>query len=361
MKPAVIAGARPNFVKVAPLLRSLRKAGIESLLVHTGQHYDEAMSASFFRDLNIQSPDANLGVGSGSHAQQTATVMRLFDEWLDAHPEIDTVIVVGDVNSTVACSLVAVKRNLAVAHVEAGLRSWDRTMPEEVNRIVVDSIADWLLTPSADADDNLRREGASESRIRRVGNIMVDSLFDARDRRPSVTTPQSLGLEPKRYGLMTLHRAALVDDGAALRSMITAMNTLSETIPMVFPVHPRTHAMMTQQSMVLSPSLHITSPLGYLDFVASQAESAIVLTDSGGVQEETTCLGVPCLTLRESTERPVTVTHGTNEVIGVDPAKALTRALSRLSEPVSNLRPELWDGKTADRIVEALATRPTFA
>ncbi len=361
MKPAVIAGARPNFVKVGPLLKALRRAGIDPKLVHTGQHYDEAMSASFFRDLDIQPPDANLGIGSGSHAHQTAAVMESFDTWLNEHPEIDTVIVVGDVNSTLACTLVGVKRGMPVAHVEAGLRSGDRTMPEEINRILVDSVADWLLTPSPDADQNLLAEGAHPSRIRRVGNIMVDSLFDARGRRPEVTTIDKLGLRGSKYGLMTLHRAALVDDATKLGEVIEAMNTLSETLPMVFPVHPRTAQMIKSAGLRPSANLRLTEPLTYLDFVACQTEASIVLTDSGGVQEETTCLGVPCLTLRESTERPVTVSEGTNEVVGVNPAKALERALARLNEPVVQRRPELWDGCTADRVVAALATRPTFA
>lgn len=360
MRPALIAGARPNFVKVAPLLKALRHHGVPVRLVHTGQHYDDAMSESFFRDLDIQAPDANLGVGSGSHAAQTASVMQSFDGWLSEHDEIDTIIVVGDVNSTLACTLVGIKRGIRVAHVEAGLRSGDRTMPEETNRILVDAVADWLLTPSADADANLRLEGAHPSRIQRVGNIMVDSLFDARSRRPATTTAERLGLTARRFGLLTLHRAALVDDLDKLRAVLEALNELTNSLPLLFPVHPRTAQMIQRLDVRLSADLHLTGPLGYLDFVACESDAAIVLTDSGGVQEETTCLGVPCLTLRESTERPVTVTHGTNEVVGLDPNRAVARAIERLAEPMTQRRPDLWDGRTADRIVRALQTDPIF-
>ncbi len=360
MNPVLIAGARPNFVKIGPLHKAFRRHGMPVRLVHTGQHYDEAMSGSFFRDLDIPAPDANLGVGSGSHAVQTAAVMKSFDGWLDEHREIDMIVVVGDVNSTLACTLVGIKRGIRIAHVEAGLRSGDRTMPEETNRILVDAVADWLLTPSADADQNLRREGAHASRIQRVGNIMVDSLFDARSRRPSVTTAERLGLTPRGYGLLTLHRPALVDDPDKLGDVLGALNQLTDSLPILFPVHPRTAQMIDRLKLRPSADLHLTGPLGYLDFVACESDAAIVLTDSGGVQEETTCLGVPCLTLRDGTERPVTVTHGTNEVVGLDPYRAVRRAVERLSEPIAERRPDLWDGQTADRVIRALHTNPVF-
>lgn len=361
MRPALIAGARPNFVKVAPLLRALESNGADrAFLVHTGQHYDDEMSASFFRDLDIRSPDTNLSVGSGSHARQTAAVMSAFDGWLDEHPEVDMVVVFGDVNSTVACTLVAAKRGIPVAHVEAGLRSLDRSMPEEVNRLSVDVLARWLLTPSADASANLIAEGAHPSRVQMVGNIMVDSLFYARDRRPSDTTADHLGLRGQPFALVTLHRPAFVDDPSKLRAAIAAFNDFSETIPLIFPAHPRTASMLRQLDVVVSPNLHLCGPLTYLDFVACQTDSSIVITDSGGVQEETTCLGVPCITMRDNTERPITVEQGTNEVVGTNPNVAVRRALQRLSEPTLVRRPPLWDGCTAGRIVTALQSQPVF-
>ena len=358
MYPVVIAGARPNFVKVAPLLRELLRQAIPHRFLHTGQHYDEAMSDALFRDLAIPAPDANFGVGSGSHASQTAQVMIRFDEWLDVNPDIDRVIVVGDVNSTVACTLVAAKRNIPVAHVEAGLRSGDRTMPEEINRIATDALSTWLLTPSPDANDNLRREGVGDNRITLVGNIMVDSLFDGLARLPEHTTVSRLGFNAKGYGLATLHRASLVDDPGQLGPMLRALGELSETLPLIFPVHPRTRHQINENKLRVPSSLHLVEPLAYLDFIAAQAGAQIVLTDSGGVQEETTCLGVPCLTVRLSTERPITVTEGTNRVVGTDPDDVLRASRETLAMPPAPRRPALWDGKAAKRIVDAITKPP---
>jgi UDP-N-acetylglucosamine 2-epimerase (non-hydrolysing) len=326
--------------------------------VHTGQHYDEAMSASFFRDLGIRPPDVNLEVGSGRHGEQTAKVMTGFESWLGGH-RVDVVVVVGDVNSTVACALVAAKEGIPVAHVEAGLRSFDRTMPEEVNRLVVDAIATWLLTPSSDADANLRHEGVHPARITCVGNVMVDSLFAAVARAEGSEALTVLGV-PERFGLVTLHRPALVDDPERLVPMLGALGELSAELPLVFPVHPRTRARIAASGTTVPATLSLVDPQGYLDFVRLESAATLVLTDSGGVQEETTCLGVPCLTLRPSTERPVTVHEGTNQVVGTDPATVLAAARRTLASPPPPRRPALWDGRAAERIADAIA-RPVPA
>ena len=340
-------------MKVAPLLAELERRGWDASLVHTGQHYDETMSGSFFADLGLRDPDVNLHVGSGTHAVQTAQVMVRFSEWLESTP-IDVIAVVGDVNSTVACTLVGAKLGIPIAHVEAGLRSFDRTMPEEINRLATDVLSTWLLTPSADADDNLVREGVHPGRIFQVGNIMVDSLEAAVKRRPAHSIADLSGVKGE-YGLVTLHRPALVDDPDALAAVIGALGDVAErTIPLVFPVHPRTRSRIDAAELEVSHRLTLIEPLGYLDFVHAQAGARLVLTDSGGVQEETTCLGVPCLTLRTSTERPITVTHGTNRVIGVDPT-AIEPAVERaLAQPPPDRRPPLWDGQTARRVVDAI-------
>lgn len=355
IRPVLIAGTRPNFVKVAPLLRALREAGVDPHLVHTGQHYDWAMSESLFHDLGIPEPDANLGVGSGTHAAQTARVMTAFDEWLDDHP-VDQVVVLGDVNSTLACSLVATKRGIDVAHVEAGLRSFDRTMPEEINRIVVDSLATWLFTPSADGNVNLAAEGVDPSRIHLVGNIMVDSLL--------ANLPRALGSDvrvrlslPGRYGLVTLHRPALVDNIGRLGQVLDVLEDISAEVPLVFPVHPRTHARIADLDRPAG-SIRFVDPVGYLDFLNLQAGAAIVLTDSGGIQEETTVLGVPCLTLRENTERPITITDGTNTLVGLDPDRIRDAAAKALHGVPRDGRPPLWDGRTSERIAALLCAAP---
>ena len=349
MRLAVVAGARPNFMKVAPILRAASELGHEALLLHTGQHYDDAMSASFFRDLSMRPPDANLGVGSGTQAEQTAKVMIGFESWL-GEVDVDVVVVVGDVNSTVACTLVSAKLGLPVAHVEAGLRSFDRQMPEETNRIVVDGLASWLLTPSEDAAVNLLHEGVHPERIRFVGNVMVDSLYLALDQIDVASTHERLGVHGS-FGLVTLHRPSLVDDPRQLALVMGALSDVSRELDLVFPVHPRTRRQMELAEIVVPPSIKLLEPLSYLDFVALESSARLVLTDSGGVQEETTCLGVQCLTLRASTERPITVTHGTNRVIGTDPTAIVPAVVHALAATPSSARPALWDGRAAQRII----------
>ena len=352
---AVVAGARPNFMKVAPLLPALRARGATPLLVHTGQHYDAAMSGSFFEVLGLPDADVNFGVGSSSHAIQTGAVMTHFEAWLPA-AAVDAVIVVGDVNSTMACALVAAKVGIPVAHVEAGLRSFDRSMPEEVNRIVTDGLATWLFATSPDAVANLKAEGIEPCRIHLVGNVMADSLFAsigaARKRAPW----QTLGLEG-RFGLITLHRPALVDDPALLGSVLEALNELATDVPFVFPVHPRTQATLRGSSLAIG-NLRLVDPLDYLDFVALEERAAVVVTDSGGVQEETSLLGTWCVTVRPSTERPITVTAGTNTVVGYDTARlseAVARALGRTKCAPAHI--PLWDGHASDRIADILLAR----
>jgi UDP-N-acetylglucosamine 2-epimerase (non-hydrolysing) len=354
MRSIVIAGARPNFVKVGPLLRALRTEEVEAVLVHTGQHYDRAMSDALFEDLNIPDPDVNLGVGSGTHAAQTARIMTSFDEWL-AGNRADQVVTVGDVNSTLACALVAAKRGIPVAHVEAGLRSFDRSMPEEINRLAVDAVASWLFTPSADANENLLAEGADPSRIHMVGNIMVDSLLSSLEKARSSTVRQVLGIDGS-FGLVTLHRPALVDEPQVLRGVVSALHDIGSDLPLVFPVHPRTRARIEANGFAVDGTrMRLIEPVGYLDFISLEAEASLVLTDSGGVQEETTVLGVPCLTLRENTERPITVTHGTNRVVGLDPDAIREGAAIALGGQAVAARPPLWDGRTSERIASILS------
>jgi UDP-N-acetylglucosamine 2-epimerase (non-hydrolysing) len=356
-QPVVIAGARPNFPKVAPLMRALTRVGMEPRLVHTGQHYDAAMSASFFESLDIPEPAANLGVGSGTHATQTAAVMVALESWLES-AGADALLVVGDVNSTVACALVAAKAGIPVGHVEAGLRSFDRTMPEEINRVVVDALSTWLFTPSADGDENLLAEGVEPGRIHLVGNVMVDSLHYALPEARKRTILNDLGLVRDRFGLVTLHRPALVDNPERLSQIICTLEEVAQRLPLVFPVHPRTRQMLQRSGVALeSASIRFIEPLGYLDFLALEEGASLVLTDSGGVQEETSAIGVPCLTLRDNTERPVTITQGTNTLVGFDRKLIVSQsqlALERGRRP-SNI--PLWDGNACERIAEILRTR----
>ncbi len=352
-----IVGARPNFMKVAPIIAALQRRPdiFAQTLVHTGQHYDEAMSASFFRDLGMPTPDINLEVGSGTHAEQTARVMLAFEPVLLAEKP-DWVVVVGDVNSTLACALVASKLGVKVAHVEAGLRSFDRTMPEELNRIVTDQLSELLLTPSADGDANLLREGIAPYKIKRVGNVMIDTLWQQVERANESPVLSQLNAEPQGFGVVTLHRPANVDERAALTGILGALNEIAERLPLIFPAHPRTQARVREFALKVSPRMRVIDPLGYVDFLQLWRNARLVLTDSGGLQEETTALGIPCLTLRENTERPVTVDEGTNRLVGRDPAKIKQTAFAVLNGELTlaGRVPELWDGKTAERIVEAL-------
>ncbi|MBA2339496.1 MAG: UDP-N-acetylglucosamine 2-epimerase (non-hydrolyzing) [Pyrinomonadaceae bacterium] len=362
-----VVGARPNFMKVAPIVEAMRRRADEfaPLVVHTGQHYDAAMSDTFFRDLQLPAPDIHLEVGSGSHAAQTALVMQRFEPILLAEKP-DWVIVVGDVNSTLACALVCAKLGVRVAHVEAGLRSRDRTMPEEVNRVLTDQISDLLLTPSRDADENLRREGIPAERIRCVGNVMIDSLRANLERAVNSDVRNRFKVAAADYAVVTLHRPSNVDDEVVLKRIFSALDRIAGRLPVIFPVHPRTRASLEQfraseiqnaDQTTARSQIKLIEPLGYLDFLRLYSGARLVLTDSGGIQEETTWLGIPCLTLRENTERPITIEMGTNKLVGTD-AEAITReAFAALEHSTASApRPQipLWDGRAAPRVLEAL-------
>ena len=350
-----VAGARPNFMKIAPLLRELRASErFRTRLVHTGQHYDASMSQSFFDDLGISAPDVNLEVKSGGHAEQTAEVLRRIEPVLiETRPR--AVIVVGDVNSTLAATLAAVKLGIPVAHVEAGLRSFDRSMPEEINRLLTDAIAEWLFTTERAAEENLRREGIPPERIHFVGNVMIDTLLAHLERAKRLPTLERLGLQPDRFALLTLHRPSNVDDRARLASLFELLEEIHRELPVVFPVHPRTMASIARLLDGRMPALLTSEPLGYLEFLRLMVDAKLVLTDSGGIQEETTVLGVPCLTLRDSTERPVTISQGTNTLVGSDPATIRSEVRKVLATGGKRGRvPELWDGHAAARIVAVL-------
>ena len=361
LKVINVVGARPNFMKVAPVVEAMRRRPAEfaPTVVHTGQHYDERMSAAFFRDLGLPEPDTHLGVGSGSHAQQTAAVMQRFEPVvLERGP--DWVLVVGDVNSTLACALVCAKLGVRVAHVEAGLRSRDRSMPEEINRLVTDQLSDLLLTPSADADRNLVAEGIPAERIRLVGNVMIDSLFKQLKRAEASRVREELGVAGADYAVVTLHRPSNVDNPAVLRGILSALGEVGRRLPVVFPAHPRTRRNVEEFGVGLPDGVRVIEPLGYLDFLRLYSGARLVLTDSGGIQEETTALGVPCLTLRENTERPVTVELGTNRVVGTDPARIVAEAEAALATDASGEArrvPPLWDGRAAGRVLDALLER----
>jgi UDP-N-acetylglucosamine 2-epimerase (non-hydrolysing) len=357
-----IVGARPNFMKVAPILEAIAAVPrLQPRLVHTGQHYDARMSDLFFTELGLPQPDAFLGVGSASHAVQTARVMELFDAELDQHPT-DLVLVVGDVNSTLACALVAAKRQIAVAHVEAGLRSRDRAMPEEVNRILTDQISDFLFTSERSALENLVAEGIAADRVHFVGNVMIDTLLKHRAVAASRPVVRDLGLTPKAYAVATLHRPSNVDTIEAARNTTAALEAVAARLPLVAPLHPRTVGKLASFGLLdrlrASDRITVAEPFGYLDFLCLLDQARLVFTDSGGIQEETTALGVPCLTFRDSTERPITVTEGTNRLIGAR-AEAVPEAVAAvLDGDVSGRVPEGWDGHAAERIVAVLAAAP---
>ena len=342
-------------MKAAPVITALKRRGWQQQLIHTGQHYDELMSDLLFRQLDLPKPDINLGVGSGSHGQQTAAVLTAVEKVLtDRRP--DVVVVYGDVNSTMAATLAAAKLLIPVAHVEAGLRSFDRTMPEEINRVVTDQLASYLFTPSADGDANLLREGVAEDRIFRVGNVMIDTLVRCLPLADATTILQQLGIAAQRpFVLVTLHRPANVDSPQLLAEMLHTLAEISKQLPVIFPMHPRTRARLGPDAPS-SSTLHLVAPVGYLEFLALERAAALVITDSGGVQEETTYLGVPCLTVRQNTERPVTITEGTNQLIGTDPKKLLGAAMAQLSSAKKPAQiPELWDGHAAERIADVFA------
>jgi UDP-N-acetylglucosamine 2-epimerase (non-hydrolysing) len=358
----LIAGARPNFMKVAPIYAEMRRRPdmFAPKIVHTGQHYDAAMSDAFFDDLGLPTPDIHLGVGSGSHAVQTARIMTEFEPVvLSEQP--DWVLVVGDVNSTIACALVCAKLGVKVAHVEAGLRSRDRAMPEEINRLLTDAISDLLFTTSQDADENLKNEGVGAEKVRFVGNVMIDSLMDHLKLAGNSKIREQLDIADSDYAVLTLHRPSNVDTKETLSGIVDVLVDISGRLPIIFPVHPRTRAKIDEFELnerISNSQIRLIEPLGYLDFMRLYSGARLVLTDSGGLQEETTVLGIPCLTLRNNTERPITIEMGTNVLVGTDPGKISEAAFAILDGPhdgqIKNI-PPLWDGKAAGRICDELA------
>ena len=360
MRILSIAGARPNFMKIAPLMAEfVRRPGIECKLVHTGQHYDEAMSRVFFDELGIPKPDVNLEVGSASHALQTAEIMKRFEPVvLEFKP--DGVLVVGDVNSTIACGLVAVKLGVKLIHVEAGLRSFDRTMPEEINRLLTDAISDMLFCTEESGVRNLRNEGVPAGKIHLVGNVMIDTLLRHRERAEASTVLDQFKLSRGQYTILTLHRPANVDSDGALTRILDALEAIQKDWPIVFPIHPRTRQNLDRMGLSprikRMPGLRMVDPLGYLDFLKLMSSAKFVLTDSGGIQEETTVLGVPCLTLRDNTERPVTVEMGTNQLVGREPERILAgyRRIVAAAPRTTSRVPPLWDGRAAQRIADVI-------
>ncbi|WP_405731324.1 UDP-N-acetylglucosamine 2-epimerase (non-hydrolyzing) [Streptomyces sp. NBC_01537] len=361
LRVVCVAGARPNYMKIKPVMDALERRGAEVVLVHTGQHYDPAMNDVFFADLGIRPPDRFLGVGSGSHAEQTGRVMTAFEPLLgEVSPDI--VVVVGDINSTLACALVTAKAGPLLAHVESGLRSRDWSMPEEVNRVATDRVSDYLLAPSPDAVENLRAEGYREDQIHLVGNVMIDTLLANLERARASAILEEYGLAKGEYGLVTLHRPANVDDPEVLAGLLKALGEIAGNCPLLLPVHPRAAARLAD--IGVPGGIRLVPPAGYLDFIALQDSARIVLTDSGGVQEETTALGVPCVTLRDNTERPITVEQGTNVLAGRDPERIVATVNRVLDGPPAPRRPELWDGRASERIADVLleggtaSTRP---
>ncbi|MGD0280247.1 MAG: UDP-N-acetylglucosamine 2-epimerase (non-hydrolyzing) [Smithella sp.] len=353
----LVAAARPNFMKIAPLYHALVKDTWASpAIIHTGQHYDLNMSDAFFHDLDLPKPHIYLNVGSGTHAEQTGKVMMAYEKiLLDVRP--DLVVVAGDVNSTMAATIAAIKLGIKVAHLEAGLRSFDRTMPEEINRILTDAIADLLWTPSPDADENLLREGIAQSKIQMVGNIMIDSLEMLRSSIEKEPIYSKFGLNQHSYGIVTLHRPANVDSPEILEKLCRSLSNIAEKIPIVFPIHPRTMKNLQNYGLINilkeEPNLHLTEPMNYISFMNLIFNCAFAITDSGGIQEETTYLGIPCLTIRPNTERPITITQGTNRLCKIDEIQYLVNSILEKNPPKKNA-PLFWDGKTADRVVSSI-------